>query len=220
MEGILVIDKPQNITSHDVVDFVRKKFGIKRVGHSGTLDPLATGVLVILIGRYTKLFNKFVDFDKEYMATLTLGITTSTGDIQGKIIEEATCPNMLREDIIEVFKGFIGETQQIPPMVSALRFRGKRLYQLARRGIDVPRQARSIRIDKLELVNFSPPEIEFYVKCSKGTYVRRLAEEIGERLKCGGCVSKIRRISLGPFNIKEAISLDNLNESYIRLWSN
>jgi tRNA pseudouridine55 synthase len=164
------------------------------------------------------LFNKFVDFDKEYVSTLTLGLTTSTGDIEGRIISETASAQICQEDLIKVFGDFIGEKQQIPPMVSALRFKGKRLYQLARQGIDVARQPRKIRIDKLELLNFNPPDVEFYVKCSKGTYVRRLAEEIGEKLNCGGCISRIRRVSLGPFNVKDAINLNNLHESYIRPW--
>ncbi len=218
MDGILIIDKPQGITSHDVVDFVRRRFLIKKVGHSGTLDPLATGVLVILIGRYTKFFDRFSDFDKEYIATLALGLTTSTGDTQGKIIKESYNSDVRQEAVLGIFKEFVGYRQQVPPMVSALRFKGKRLYQLARKGIDVPRQTRNIHIYKLELLKFNPPTVEFYVKCSKGTYIRRLAEEIGERLNCGGCISQIRRISLGPFTIKEAISLENLNEDYIRSW--
>lgn len=218
MDGLLIMDKPEGITSHDVVDFVRKKFEIRKVGHSGTLDPLATGVLVILLGKYTKLFNKFSDFDKEYSATLTLGLATSTGDKHGKIIRELPYLHITKDDVLQAFKEFIGQKEQVPPMVSALRFKGRRLYQLARRGLDVPRKPRNIKIYKLELINFNPPDVEFYVKCSKGTYIRRLAEEVGERLKCGGCISQIRRISLGPFNIDEAATLNNLDKSYIRSW--
>lgn len=217
-EGLLIIDKPQGITSHDVVDIVRRKLKTKRVGHSGTLDPVATGVLVLLVGKATKLFAKFVHFDKEYEATLRLGVVTTTGDSQGKVIQEKDTSAITVASVEKVFASFIGERQQVPPMVSAIKHQGERLYELARRGIQVDRKARSIRIYDMKITRLELPEIDFYVKCSKGTYVRRLGEEIGEVLGVGGFISRIRRISLGPFLIRDAIKVEDIHESHLRDW--
>lgn len=218
-EGILIVDKPAGMTSHDVVDVARKKLKTRRIGHSGTLDPVATGVLVLLVGKATKLFSKFVHFDKEYEATLKLGIVTSTGDSQGIVLSEKDISGITEQQAREVFAQFIGERQQVPPMVSAIKHKGKRLYELARRGIEVERQARPIKIYELVITQMSLPEIDFFVKCSKGTYVRRLGEEIGEILGCGGSISRIRRVSLGPFHIRDSVKIEDINESCIRAWS-
>lgn len=215
-EGIIVVNKPGGITSHDVVDFVRKRLKIRRVGHAGTLDPIATGVLLILVGRCTKLFNHFLDFDKEYLATLTLGKRTTSGDREGKVLETRDYSNITDGKIREVFNSYLGEILQVPPMVSALKYRGKRLYLLARRGIKVDRQPRSIIIKELRLLEFSPPHIKFYLKCSKGTYVRQLAEDIAQDLDCVGYISEIQRQSVGPFNIAGALSLSQIDESFLR----
>ncbi len=217
-DGILVIDKPSGVTSHDIVDVIRKKLKIKKVGHSGTLDPVATGVLVLLVGRATKLFSKFVHFDKEYEATLRLGVVTSTGDSQGTVVCEKEISHIKEEDVRAAFSQFIGERQQVPPMVSAIKHQGKRLYELARRGIEVDRKARTIKIYDLKITAMNLPEVDFYVKCSKGTYIRRLGEEIGEELGVGGTISRIRRISLGPFHIGEAVKIEEANESHLRDW--
>lgn len=217
-DGILIVDKPSGVTSHDVVDCIRKILKTKRVGHSGTLDPVATGVLVLLVGRATKLFSKFVHFDKEYEATLHLGIVTSTGDSQGKILSQKETGHLTDEDVREVIAKFIGDRRQVPPMVSAIKHKGRRLYELARKGIEVERLARPIKIYDLKITRLEMPEIDFYVKCSKGTYIRRLGEEIGEELNVGGFISRIRRISLGPFHIREAISLKDADESHLRDW--
>ena len=217
-EGILIIDKPEGLTSHDVVDFIRKKLSLRKVGHAGTLDPLATGLLVILIGKYTRKFREFMSFDKEYLATLTLGIRTDTGDAKGTIIGKLPYDDISEEKLRYVFKEFQGEIEQIPPMFSALKYKGKRLYQLARKGINVPRSARKIKIYNLELVSFNPPNVELRILCSKGTYIRSLAEDIGRRLGCGAFISRIKRIGLGPFKIKDAISLENIDESFLRSW--
>jgi len=217
-EGILIIDKPAGITSHDVVDAVRKKLGIRRVGHSGTLDPIATGILIILVGRATKNFNKFVNFFKEYTATLTLGITTDTGDALGKVIKTASIEDIDSEKIRSVFEKFVGEIQQVPPMVSALKYKGKRLYDLAKQGISVPRKSRKLMIYSLKIKKIHLPRVDFYVKCSKGTYVRKLGEDIGNGLNCGGHISEIRRVAIGPFKIEEAIKIEDVNESLLRRW--
>lgn len=217
-DGILVVDKPKGLTSHDVVDYARKILGFKHIGHSGTLDPLASGVLVILIGKATKLFKRFLNFEKEYIATLTLGKITDTGDVLGKVLKETPIPVIKEELINQVIKEFIGEIQQVPPMVSAIRYKGKRLYQLARRGIEVPRSPRKVNIKELKLLSFHPPEIKFYIRCSTGTYIRQLACDIAGKLGCGGYISEIERQGVGPYRIEDAVELEEINESHIRPW--
>ncbi len=218
LEGILVVDKPGGITSHDVVDVARERLGIRRVGHAGTLDPIATGVLVLLIGKATKLFSRFQDFPKEYEATLTLGKTTTTGDIEGKLVEESEYENISQEKAEETFSNFMGNREQIPPMVSAIKHNGRRLYKLAREGVSVPRKARNITIYELKIDKFYLPNIDFYTKCSKGTYIRQLGEDIALELNSGGHISRIRRVGIGPFGIEDAVDLEGINESRIRSW--
>ncbi len=210
MDGILVVDKPADWTSHDVVNFVRMRFHIKKVGHSGTLDPMATGVLVLLLGRATKLAKKFMEDDKEYQATLTLGIRTDTSDSYGNILEKKDRLDVSIEDIKKVFKEFVGELMQVPPMVSALKHEGKRLYELARQGKVVERKPRKIHIYELEIIRFNLPGVSFRVRCSKGTYIRTLSEEIGEKLGCGAHLSMLRRIMSGKFSIDTASTIETL----------
>ena len=217
-EGLIVVNKPQGMTSHDVVDCVRRKLKTRKVGHSGTLDPMATGVLVILVGRYTKLFNRFLHFDKEYLATLVLGESTVSGDQQGKVIAQKDYSHVGRCEAEKIFSSYIGRISQIPPMVSAVKVEGKRLYSLARRGIEVDRKPRTVEIKDLKLLEFRPPLIKFYLKCSKGTYVRQLAVDIAEDLDCVGHISQIQRQSVGPFNINEAIPIPQINEDYLRTY--
>ena len=216
MDGFILIDKPSGITSHDVVSVIRRKFHMRRVGHAGTLDPLATGILIVLLGPATKLFNKFSSMDKAYEATLTLGMTTDTADIEGKILTTSSYAHISQKQIEEVFKQFVGDIEQIPPMVSAIKVNGKRLYRLARKGIEIAREPRKIKIDSLQIMNIVLPEVKFFLDCSKGTYVRKLAEDVGEVLGCGGCISQIRRTRIGEFQIKDAVPLENVNESHIR----
>jgi tRNA pseudouridine55 synthase len=217
-DGVLVVDKPSGVTSHDVVETVRRKLKTKKVGHSGTLDPVATGVLVLLVGKATKLFSKFVHFDKEYDATLRLGVVTSTGDSEGVVLSEKQIDHITEENIRDAFVAFVGEREQVPPMVSAIKYQGKRLYVLARKGIEVDRKARRIRIYDLKITRMDLPEIDFYVKCTKGTYIRRLGEEIGEKLGVGGFISRIRRVSLGPFHIRDAVKVEDVDEGHLRDW--
>jgi tRNA pseudouridine55 synthase len=217
-DGIMLIDKPTGMTSHDVVAIARRKLKIKKIGHSGTLDPVATGILVLLVGKDTKLFAKFVHFDKEYEATLRLGTVTSTGDSQGRVLVEKDIVHLSDDIVRQACNKFIGERDQIPPMVSAIKYQGKRLYELARKGIEIERKARRIRIYDLRITRMALPEVDFYVKCTKGTYIRRLGEEIGEELGVGGFISSIRRISLGPFCIREAIAIEDIHESHLRPW--
>lgn len=219
-DGIILIDKPSGMTSHDVVAIIRRTFNMRQVGHAGTLDPLATGVLILLLGPATKLFNKFSSMDKAYEATLTLGTTTDTADIEGKVLTTAPYQHISRESVEDVFSRFIGDIEQTPPMVSALKVKGKRLYRLARKGVHVELQPRKIRIDSLKIVHFALPEVRFSLECSKGTYVRKLAEDAGEILGCGGCISQIRRTRIGTFKIQDAVTLENVNESHIRHFEN
>ncbi len=217
-DGFLLIDKPVNLTSHDVVNIIRKKFRMRRIGHAGTLDPLATGLLIILVGKSTKLFNRFSSFDKGYRATLLLGLTTHTADINGKEIQRTFCGDVTEDRFKQVLVRFQGSIEQIPPMVSAVKHKGKRLYELARSGIEVERSARKITINELKILNWQPPEVDFYVHCSKGTYVRKIAEDIGEQLGCGACITKIRRTKIGYFDVKQAITLNEVHESYLQNW--
>jgi tRNA pseudouridine55 synthase len=218
MEGIIVVDKPCGFTSHDVVALVRRKLKIRRVGHAGTLDPLATGVLVILVGKATRLFEKFVAFDKAYQATMRLGTKTHTADIQGNVIAQKPFTGVTRGAVEEAFGKLIGSTEQTPPMVSAIKYRGERLYKLARKGINVDRPARKIRIDALTVLDFDLPHVRFYLECSKGTYVRQIAEDVGESLGCGACITEIRRTKVGPFALEGSIKLEELNENHLRDW--
>jgi tRNA pseudouridine55 synthase len=216
-DGIVIVNKPSGMTSHDVVDFARRKLGMKKIGHAGTLDPLATGVLVLLLGRCTRLFNQFLSFEKEYAATLMLGIKTDSGDIQGQVIERRGVYEDITETTVNrVLASFIGEGLQIPPMYSALKHKGRRLYELARKGRHVERQPRKIVIKELRLLRLSPPEIQFYLKCSKGTYVRQLAEDVAANLGTIGCVSQIERQGIGPFRIEHAVPLQQLAENNIQ----
>ncbi|MCQ9205573.1 MAG: tRNA pseudouridine(55) synthase TruB [Omnitrophica bacterium] len=215
-EGIILVNKPKGITSHDVVDIIRRRLRTKRVGHAGTLDPLAEGLLVVLVGRYTKAFLRFSNFDKEYLGVLKLGEATATGDSQGKVIKKCSYDKITKDKIQEVFSSFQGDIEQVPPMVSALRVKGKRLYELARKGIVVERAPRKIKIHSLEILNIDFPYIKFKVHCSKGTYVRKIAEDIGERLECGAHMVKILRLAVGLFSLDKAVELDDVNESHLQ----
>ncbi len=215
-EGIIFINKPRGITSHDVVDVVRGRLKIRKVGHAGTLDPLAEGLLIVLVGNYTKLFPKFVGFDKEYAGILKLGQVTSTGDSQGQIISESDFTSLSEEDVRETFALFQGEMDQIPPMVSAVRVKGNRLYNLARKGITIKRSPRKINIYKLTISKINFPFVEFIVHCSKGTYVRKLAEDIGEKLGCGAHMTKILRLKIGEFKLEEAVDLEHFDQSHLK----
>ena len=210
MDGILVVDKPQGCTSHDVVDFIRKRFGLKKVGHAGTLDPMATGVLVILIGKHTKSSNSFLSADKEYDATLMLGATSDTGDAWGRV-EKLGSPGALgKKEIEETFNKFLGEIEQVPPSYSAVKFKGKKLYELARSGISVKIAPRKVVIKKLEISKIDMPEVSFTVTCSKGTYIRQLSADIGSALGCGAYLSRLRRTRSGRFMLEDAITMERL----------
>jgi tRNA pseudouridine55 synthase len=218
LEGIMIVNKPSGLTSHDVVDRARRKFRMRQIGHAGTLDPLATGVLILLLGKATKLFKEFVGMDKGYRAKFILGRRTTSADIQGDVVEERPFHQITQNQIEEAFDQFSGEIEQVPPMVSAVKVKGKKLYELARKGIEVERPARKITIHSLRLESFQLPEVQFYLECSKGTYVRQIAEDIGRILGCGACISQIERTKVGPFQIEDAVKLEDLNEKHLRHW--
>ena len=210
--GFLIIDKPSGMTSHDVVDRVRGKLKIRKVGHLGTLDPLATGVLVMAIGQATKLAKYFVDDDKEYLTTVRLGTVTDSQDLDGKIISQNDDVNITREQLEQELNSFIGEIDQIPPMVSAKKVGGERLYKLHRKGIEVKRDPKKVTIKSIILKEFDPPHAVFQVECSKGTYVRTLCSDLGEKLGTGGAMSALVRLRSGFFLIEDALKLDQFEE--------
>jgi tRNA pseudouridine55 synthase len=216
LNGILVVNKPAGMTSHDVVNIARKKLQMRRIGHAGTLDPLATGVLVLLVGRGTKLSECFTGFDKGYRATMILGRRTTSADVDGQVIDEQGYEDVTRDGVCEIFHSFLGESLQTPPMVSAIRINGQRLYDLARKGITVERKPREIRIDAIALLRFDPPYVEFLLACSKGTYVRAFAEDVGARLGCGACICQIERTKVGPYTIAEAVSIDEISDDSVK----
>ena len=214
MDGMLIVDKPQGFTSHDVVAFIRSRFNLKKVGHAGTLDPMATGVLVILIGKYTKYSDQFLNDSKEYDATMTLGAISDTGDAWGRI-KPFPGPGLrspgLGNGILEAaFAKFLGPIEQAVPSYSAKKFKGKKLYELARKGIEVKLEPKNIIIHSIEITDVSLPEISFKVSCSKGTYIRQLCMDIGTTLGCGAYLSRLRRTKSGIFNISEAVSIEEI----------
>lgn len=209
ISGILVVDKEKGMTSHDVVDLIRKRFRIKKVGHAGTLDPNATGVLVILLGKATKSSDIFMSEEKEYNAVMKLGERTDSGDIDGKVIEIRDAA-VTEEAIRSVTDGFIGEIDQVPPMVSAKQVGGKRLYKLARKGIEIEREPRRVNITSIDIRRVDMPYVEMDVVCSKGTYIRQLADDIGEKLGCGAHLTELRRTRSGAFSVGKAVTIGQL----------
>jgi tRNA pseudouridine55 synthase len=212
MNGIIVIDKPAGKTSHAVVQDVKKILGAKKVGHTGTLDPLATGVLPVCINEGTKLAQFFNLDRKEYRATVLLGVTTDTYDVEGKIIAEAT-PRVGREEIAQALLSLVGSRQQVPPPYSAVKHRGQPLYKYARKGINIVALPRTIEIYHISLDDVTLPHVTFSVACSKGTYIRSLCLELGEMLGCGACLAGLRRLKSGHFSEREAFSLAGVTET-------
>ncbi|OGV68451.1 MAG: tRNA pseudouridine(55) synthase TruB [Lentisphaerae bacterium RIFOXYB12_FULL_65_16] len=206
--GILLVDKPTDWTSHDVVNFVRRRFDIRKVGHCGTLDPIATGLLVLLLGRATRLSGRLTSEDKIYAGTMRLGIETSTDDRAGTVLATKEVTGITPEQVRAVAAEFTGDIQQIPPMVSAKKKDGKPLYKLARQGKTVERDPQAIFIHYLKLNRIALPDIDFEVHCSKGTYVRTLCADIGRRLGCGGHMLDLRRLRSGAFELTNAHTIE------------
>jgi len=211
MDGILVIDKPLGVTSHDMVSFTRRLFGIKKVGHTGTLDPAATGVLPVCIGKATKAADMLTASDKGYTAQMVLGMITDTLDSEGEILAEQPV-NVTREEFEKAIMSFVGEIEQIPPMFSAIKQGGKKLYELAREGITVERKVRRVEIFKIEIheIDMENYTATFSVYCSKGTYIRTLCEDIGMKLGCGGYMNTLRRIKSAGFTLEDSYTRETL----------
>ncbi|MCB1849942.1 MAG: tRNA pseudouridine(55) synthase TruB [Gammaproteobacteria bacterium] len=214
VEGILLLDKPLGETSNAALQRVKRLFFARKAGHTGSLDPLAEGLLPICFGSATKISAFLLDADKHYWVRVKLGEITSTGDAEGTLLEARSTEGVGEKDVRRVLNNFRGDIQQIPPMYSALKHKGERLYKLARDGVEVEREPRRIQIYRLELVAFDPPEFELEVHCSKGTYVRTLAEDIGLQLGCGAHVTALRRTGVGPFSGENMVNMEALNSAF------
>ena len=208
--GVLLVDKDPGMTSHDVVAIARRSMGIKKIGHCGTLDPMATGLLMLVVGRATKIQDLLMSEDKEYVGTVMLGSTTSTQDAEGETLQEWEVPEFSEEKVRAVFDKFTGAFEQIPPMVSAIKKDGVPLYKLARKGQEVKRDPRPVHVTSYELNRIALPEVGFTVNCSKGFYVRTYAHDIGAELECGGHLSALRRMRSGKFNLERSVKIDTL----------
>jgi tRNA pseudouridine55 synthase len=208
--GVLLVDKDPGMTSHDVVAIARRSMGIKKIGHCGTLDPMATGLLMLVVGRATKIQDLLMSEDKEYVGTVMLGSTTSTQDAEGETLQEWEVPEFSEEKVRAAFDKFTGAFEQIPPMVSAIKKDGVPLYKLARRGQEVKRDPRPVHVTSYELNRIALPEVGFTVNCSKGFYVRTYAHDIGAELECGGHLSALRRMRSGKFNLERSVKIDTL----------
>ena len=212
MDGIVIVDKPQGWTSQDVTARLRRVFGTRRIGHGGTLDPMATGVLPVFVGRATRAVEFFEHAGKTYETVLRLGITTDTEDMTGTVLTEENV-SFTEEQLQETLAAFRGEILQVPPMYSALKVNGQKLCDLARKGKTVARQPRPITIHELSLVERGENTLRLRVRCSKGTYIRTLCKDIGEKLGCGGCMESLRRVAAGEYTIDEAVPLQTLLET-------
>ena len=209
MDGIVIVDKPRDWTSQDVTARLRRVFGTRRIGHGGTLDPMATGVLPVFVGRATRGVEFFEHAEKTYETVLRLGLTTDTEDITGTVLSERPV-SVTAQQVEEALEAFRGEIMQVPPMYSALKVNGQKLCDLARKGKEVERQPRPITIHELELLEQGENTLRLRVRCSKGTYIRTLCKDIGEKLGCGGCMQQLRRVSAGEYTIEEAVPLQEL----------
>jgi len=210
MEGVLIVDKPQGLTSHDVVYRLRRKLGMKKIGHAGTLDPMATGLLIMLIGKATRISQYLMSTDKVYEGEATLGVITDSQDAEGEMMETRPVPELSEAAVREVMKGFLGDQYQIPPMHSAIKIDGVKLYHLARKGEEVEREPRFIRVSSFELLSFASPKITFRLHCTKGTYVRTIAHDLGQKLGCGAHLSALRRTASGKFELNQGLTLEQI----------
>lgn len=210
LDGALLIDKPSGPTSHDVVDAIRRRFGIKKVGHCGTLDPNATGLLIIVLGRGTKLSEKLMGDDKVYEGTMKFGESTDSYDSDGELTGSLPVPPMTLDQLNEEAATFIGDQMQVPPMVSAIKKGGVPLYKLARQGVEVEREPRLVHIYNFRFTNYSEPVGIFKLACTKGTYVRSVAHDLGQKLGCGAHLATLRRSVSGKFDVADAKPLDEV----------
>jgi len=210
VNGILLLDKPTGLTSNAALQAVKQLYAARKAGHTGSLDPLATGLLPICFGEATKISGFLLDADKHYTVTCRFGVQTRTGDAEGDVISERPVDGLTERKVAAALKGFAGEIEQIPPMYSALKHKGERLYKLAREGVEVEREPRAVTIHSIELLACNLPEATIRVHCSKGTYVRTLVEDIGEQLGCGAHVAALRRTGVGPFSEAGMLTVEQL----------
>lgn len=210
MDGALLVDKPTGMTSHDVVDRLRRHLGIKKVGHCGTLDPSATGLLIIVLGRGTKLSELLMASDKVYGGVMKFGEETSTYDAEGELVASLPVPPITLDELNEMAGGFVGDSLQMPPMVSAVKVKGVPLYKLARKGLEVEREPRLIHVYSFRFTSYAEPRGEFRLACTKGTYVRSIAHDLGAKLGCGAHLASLRRLDSGKFSVSQATPLADL----------
>lgn len=206
-EGVLLVDKPQGLTSHDVVDRIRRLYQTRRVGHAGTLDPMATGLLIVLVGKATKASQFLMSQDKEYLGEATLGVVTDSQDADGETLETNPVPALSREQVAAAMATMLGDQHQIPPMHSARKVGGKKLYELARKGVEIEREPRFIRIEAFDLLSWESPRLNFRVRCTKGTYVRTIAYDLGRKLGPGAHLTMLRRTQSGALDLSRARTL-------------
>lgn len=211
-DGILPVDKVQDWTSHDVCHFIRKRFNIDKVGHAGTLDPMATGLVILLIGRATKQSGALSGHDKTYEGFFRLGLKTDSQDRTGKVLQEADASKVTFDEVKRAALAFTGEIMQTPPMVSAVKHKGVRLYKLARQGKEVEREARPATVHEFNLLDKQGDRVQFMMRVSKGTYVRTIAHEIGESLGCFAVLDDLRRVQSGPFHLSQSVTIDALKQ--------
>src|ERR1700722_7074729 len=210
LDGAILIDKPAGPTSHDVVDAIRSQFRLKKVGHCGTLDPNATGLLIIVLGRGTKVSEKLMSSDKVYEGTIKFGETTDSYDVDGELVSSLPVPPTTVEELNELATSFVGDQMQMPPMVSAVKKNGVPLYKLARKGIEVERQARLVHVYNFRFSDYQEPLGRFRIACTKGTYVRSLAHDLGQKLGCGAHLASLRRVVSGKFDVANAIEFESV----------
>ncbi|HHA18572.1 MAG TPA: tRNA pseudouridine(55) synthase TruB, partial [Methylophaga sp.] len=208
--GIIVVDKPTGRSSNHVLQQVKRLFDAKKAGHTGNLDPLATGVLPICLGEATKVSSYLLDSDKQYQVTCQLGVVTDSGDSDGKVLTTSPVPEFTEQDLLDLIPKFTGEQDQVPPMFSALKYQGQPLYKLARQGIEVERKSRRITIYNIQLLSVTADSFTLDVRCSKGTYIRTLVEDISQDLGCGGHVSMLRRVAAAGYQIEQAMTVEQI----------
>jgi len=210
LDGVLLVDKPRDFTSHDVVARLRRKLQMKRIGHAGTLDPMATGLLVMLIGKSTRISQYLISQDKVYEGEITLGVATNSQDADGEVVSTQPVPELTEAQVRAAMAGFMGDQYQTPPMFSAIKKDGVPLYKLARQGEVIEREPRFIRVMAFDLLGFNSPKITFRLACTKGTYVRSIAHDLGQKLGCGAHLSALRRTKSGAMDLSQALTLEGI----------
>ncbi|MDB6167558.1 MAG: tRNA pseudouridine synthase [Verrucomicrobia bacterium] len=208
LEGVLLVDKPTDHTSHDVVARLRRKLNMRKIGHAGTLDPMATGLLIMLIGKATRISQYLISLDKEYEGTIELGKTTDSQDADGEVLETRPVPPLTEAEVRAAMQAFLGDQYQMPPMYSAIKINGVPLYKSARKGEEIEREPRFIRVMSFDLTRFALPHLDFRLRSSKGTYVRTIAHDLGTKLGCGAHLTALRRTATDRFSLSQALTLD------------